>query len=399
MDQVFPFEADEVGSDLALVPLAARRALDQAGFHLPLAGWQSLPFDERQNLVTLGTQDDVDVAAVAAIVDDARPNARLVDPNSDPTPLNLPEGLSEQSGIDNERWANLGGLARYVLAHAARRAVQRHDPSLLTAALEAFCPRHTLPSPDPAPITPPPASRRFYAEPKSMRSEHMQFGVEQKTFTAEPKSIRPERMQHFTPEQRMLVSEKPVGLERTSEPKTMAPGPTTARPPQIISVVSDQKRLSTHIGPSGDVRMVDVADKPVSHRIAIATSRVRMRHDTVDRLLRGDTPKGEVLATARVAGIMAAKRTPELIPMCHAVALSHVEVRIDIDGSNACAIITARAEAIDRTGVEMEAMVAASITALTMYDMLKGIDREMVVEQVVLIEKSGGRSGTYRRSI
>ena len=161
MDHVFPFEAEEVGADLALVPLAARRALDQAGFHLPLAGWQSLPFKARQTLVALGAHDDVDVTAVAAIVDDARPNARLVDPNSDPTPGRLPEGLSEEHGIDTVRWAHLSGLARYVLAHAARRAMQRHDPTILTAALEAFSIRHTLPSPDPAQFTPPPPSKRF----------------------------------------------------------------------------------------------------------------------------------------------------------------------------------------------------------------------------------------------
>jgi len=144
--------------------------------------------------------------------------------------------------------------------------------------------------------------------------------------------------------------------------------------------------------------MVDVADKPPTRRRAVATSRVRMRPETVERLLRGDTPKGEVLATARVAAIMAAKRTPDIIPMCHAIALSHVEVAIDVEQASASVLITARAEAVDRTGVEMEAMVAASIAALTMYDMLKGIDREMVIEHVMLVEKSGGRSGHFRRS-
>jgi cyclic pyranopterin phosphate synthase len=164
-------------------------------------------------------------------------------------------------------------------------------------------------------------------------------------------------------------------------------------PPSQLSM-----HISTHIGPTGDVRMVDVADKPTTHRVAVATSRVRMRAETIERLSRGDTPKGEVLATARIAGIMAAKRTPEIIPMCHGIALSHVEVQIEIDKPSSTVRITARAEAIDRTGVEMEAMVAASIAALTIYDMLKGIDREMVVEQVMLVEKSGGRSGHFRRS-
>jgi cyclic pyranopterin monophosphate synthase len=185
-----------------------------------------------------------------------------------------------------------------------------------------------------------------------------------------------------------LTSRSPMP---SSDPRRIVEEPPSAPP-------APPPQLSTHIGPTGDVRMVDVADKPPTKRAAVATSRVRMREETIERLLRGDTPKGEVLATARIAGIMAAKRTPDIIPMCHGIALSHVEVQIQIDKPSCTVLITARAEAVDRTGVEMEAMVAASIAALTMYDMLKGIDREMVVEQVMLVEKSGGRSGHFRRS-
>lgn len=163
--------------------------------------------------------------------------------------------------------------------------------------------------------------------------------------------------------------------------------------------LTSNELISTHLGPAGDVRMIDVAEKATTRRRAVARSAVRMKPETAARLARGDTPKGEVLATARIAGIMAAKRTPELIPMCHAIALTHVAIAINVDELASLVTIEASAEALDRTGVEMEAMVAASIAALTIYDMLKGIDREMVIEHVALMEKSGGRSGHFRRSL
>jgi cyclic pyranopterin phosphate synthase len=122
-----------------------------------------------------------------------------------------------------------------------------------------------------------------------------------------------------------------------------------------------------------------------------------MRPETAARIARADAPKGDVLAAARIAGIMAAKRTPELIPLCHGVALTHVAVDLEIDEPAAAVRVTATAEALDRTGVEMEAMVAVSAACLTIYDMLKGIDREMVLGDIRLLEKSGGRSGHFRR--
>jgi cyclic pyranopterin phosphate synthase len=143
--------------------------------------------------------------------------------------------------------------------------------------------------------------------------------------------------------------------------------------------------------------MVDVTRKPETARRAVATATVRMRPETAQKIARQEAPKGEVLATARIAGIMAAKQTPELIPLCHAIALTRVTVDIEVDVPGARVVITATAEAFDRTGVEMEAMVAASIASLTIYDMLKGTDREMVVSEVKLLEKSGGRSGHFRR--
>jgi len=153
----------------------------------------------------------------------------------------------------------------------------------------------------------------------------------------------------------------------------------------------------THLSPSGAARMVGVGHKPVIQRQARATARVRMLPETAARVSAASGPKGDVLAVARVAGIMAAKRTPDLIPLCHGIALSQVTVDFAVDVEAGRVTVEATAEANDRTGVEMEAMVAASVAALTVYDMLKAVERGIVIEQIVLLEKSGGRSGHYRR--
>jgi cyclic pyranopterin phosphate synthase len=140
----------------------------------------------------------------------------------------------------------------------------------------------------------------------------------------------------------------------------------------------------SHVDEAGDVRMVDVGAKPLSRRRAVAVATVRMAPETARRLR--ELPKGDALATAQVAGIMAAKRTAELIPLCHPLPLSHVEVELEV-GDDAVAI-RASAETTAQTGVEMEALVAASVAALTVYDMAKAVDKEMVVEGVRLLEKS-----------
>jgi cyclic pyranopterin monophosphate synthase len=150
----------------------------------------------------------------------------------------------------------------------------------------------------------------------------------------------------------------------------------------------------THLTPEGHAHMVDIGAKDVTSRRATARARVSMSAATFERLASGDTPKGDVLAAARIAGIQAAKRTSELIPLCHLVFLTHVEIAITLEGG--AAIIDATAEARDRTGVEMEAMVAASTAALTLYDMLKAVDRGMTFD-VCLTEKTGGKSGTWQR--
>ena len=158
--------------------------------------------------------------------------------------------------------------------------------------------------------------------------------------------------------------------------------------------MTTKKLTLSHLTGAGDAHMVDVGDKAHTQRRAIARARVKMREETFAALASGDTPKGDVLAAARIAGIQAAKRTSELIPLCHMVQLTRVELSIELDGG--VALVTATAQAEDRTGVEMEAMVAVSVAALTLYDMLKGIDRSIVFD-VWLAEKSGGKTGTWQR--
>lgn len=141
--------------------------------------------------------------------------------------------------------------------------------------------------------------------------------------------------------------------------------------------------------------MVDVSAKPVTARRAVAIAFVRMSEKTANALRTGATPKGDVLAAARIAGIMAAKRTPELIPLCHTVSLAQVSVELIVEESGVT--VRATALAMDRTGVEMEALVAVTVAGLTVYDMLKSVDRSMVLERAMLVEKSGGRSGHWTR--
>ncbi|MAQ18638.1 MAG: cyclic pyranopterin monophosphate synthase MoaC [Sandaracinus sp.] len=151
----------------------------------------------------------------------------------------------------------------------------------------------------------------------------------------------------------------------------------------------------THLDEHGRARMVDVGDKPITAREARASARLRMAPETLEALRAGTTKKGDALATARIAGIQAAKRTPELIPLCHTIALTKVEVRFELRADGVAIETVARCA--DRTGVEMEALTAASVAALTLYDMLKAMDRGMVIEAVQLEAKSGGRSGDWHR--
>lgn len=151
----------------------------------------------------------------------------------------------------------------------------------------------------------------------------------------------------------------------------------------------------THLDESGAARMVDVSAKDVTTREATATGRVRMKPETLAVITTGTAKKGDVLATARIAGIMAAKRTHEIIPLCHPLMISKITVDLVPEGSDAIAV-TATVKVEGKTGVEMEALTAVSAACLTIYDMCKAIDRGMVIEAVRLIEKTGGASGHYR---
>ena len=153
----------------------------------------------------------------------------------------------------------------------------------------------------------------------------------------------------------------------------------------------------THLDAQGTARMVDVGDKPATDRRAVARAVVRMSPETAAKVAAGDAPKGDVLGTARIAGVLAAKRTGELIPLCHPLGLDHVDIDASVDAAAGTVTLTAEARVTARTGVEMEAMTAASVAALTVYDMVKGIERGVEIASVALLEKSGGRSGTWRR--
>jgi cyclic pyranopterin phosphate synthase len=153
----------------------------------------------------------------------------------------------------------------------------------------------------------------------------------------------------------------------------------------------------THLDAEGSARMVDVGAKEASERTALAEATLRMESATAEAVASGDAPKGDVLGTARIAGVQAAKRTAELIPLAHPLRLTFVDVRGDIDAGAGTIRLEAEARTVDRTGVEMEALTAASVAALTVYDMVKALERGVEIESVRLLSKSGGRSGDWRR--
>lgn len=153
----------------------------------------------------------------------------------------------------------------------------------------------------------------------------------------------------------------------------------------------------THFDEKGRSRMVDVGDKDVTHRTATAQGRVRMNPDTLDMILGGTAKKGDVLEVARLAGIMAAKKTWDLIPLCHPLPLTSVTIDFHTDREQSSITIEATVSVASRTGVEMEALTATAVAGLTVYDMCKAVDRGMVIDRIMLMEKSGGRSGHFVR--
>jgi cyclic pyranopterin phosphate synthase len=163
-----------------------------------------------------------------------------------------------------------------------------------------------------------------------------------------------------------------------------------------VEKTSKQKTALTHIGASGEARMVDVSAKPATERLAVAEGRVVMSEATLDLIVSGNAKKGDVLGAARIAGIMAAKRTSELIPLCHPLALSKVTLDIVTDKKLSGCIVRASVKVTGPTGVEMEALTAVSVACLTIYDMIKAVERGVRIEGIHLIEKKGGKSGHYR---
>ena len=151
----------------------------------------------------------------------------------------------------------------------------------------------------------------------------------------------------------------------------------------------------THFDAKGDATMVDVSAKAETERIAVAAGRIAMEKATLEKIMAGDMKKGDVLSVARLAGIMGAKRTPDLIPLCHPLNLSSVAVELSCDPDTSSVAITATAKITGRTGVEMEALTAVAVAALTVYDMCKSVDRGMRIGDIRLLRKSGGKSGTY----
>jgi len=153
----------------------------------------------------------------------------------------------------------------------------------------------------------------------------------------------------------------------------------------------------THLNSEGEARMVDVGKKGNTEREAVARGRVLMKPSTLEQIKTASLKKGDVLAVARVAGIMAAKKTPDLIPLCHPILIDNISIDFDLSGNDSLEI-TATAKSTGKTGVEMEALVAASVSALTIYDMCKSVDRGITITEIYLESKKGGKSGTYRRS-
>jgi len=394
---VYPFE--DIGDDLALPPLAARRALDRAGLRLSVDAYQGLSRGARENLARAGAEEKVDPEDVERVARTASPPATRIKPVPDPDPLSPPEQLNHALGprraVTPAQWAKLRALDRYALVHVMRRSIAHNDPGRLEAAADAIL-RHRQAA-DPRTQPPPREPARREAHDRESRTRErdrerdrdrdydlppvLDFGA------ARPRSDAPPRHDPVSSGGRSVDprSEPPqaIGLDAPFErsPSSRAPGAS----------------VSTHLSRSGEVHMVDVGDKPITHRRATATGVVTLTRETAARLARHDTPKGEVLATARIAGVMAAKRTSELIPLCHNIALTKVEVLIDVEVAAGIVTVSAAVEAHDRTGVEMEALTAVSVACLTIYDMLKGIDRTMTIGDVRLVSKSGGRSGDFVR--
>ena len=370
--------------DLESPPIAARRALDQSGLRLSVEGWRSLPLEDRQRLTLAGMPDRVDTEQVAGLLRRAVPPPQRIstvaDPDASAPPEALAKALEPTRAIDPRRWARLRGVDRYALAHTYRRAVARSAFSILGEAFDAVLAAAAPPAVQSTPL--PPSAGYQPAGWYSSMPEPREVG--RGGYLPPPPGQEGGRAYTPQPPQAQETYERSHAYEGQVRGFATHPPPAGA--------------LSNHLNEAGEVHMVDVARKPKTERRAVARGTVRMRPETLARLVSREAPKGEVLATARIAAVMAAKRTHEIIPLCHQVALTHLDVIIEIDVPNSAVHVTSVADAYDRTGCEMEAMVSVSTACLTIYDMLKGIDRDIVIGDVKLLEKSGGRSGLYKRA-
>lgn len=219
----------------------------------------------------------------------------------------------------------------------------------------------------------------------------------------QPLEPRPEPPTNAVPEAVEALCSLPLGawlalspLDRYALLKLTARG-QGERWQRAVAEIVGATAASSHLGPAGEVRMVDVSAKQATLRRAVAVSAVSMNEQAMRALEVGNAKKGDVLAAARLAGIMAAKRTSDLIPLCHPLSLTHCEVHVKPVPGQQRVSVRASVEVVARTGVEMEAMVAATTAALTVYDMLKGVDRSMTVGPTMLMEKTGGKSGDFKR--
>jgi cyclic pyranopterin phosphate synthase len=289
---VYAFEAIE--DSLPYMPLAARRLLDETGKKLTLAGWLSLPVEERWQIARAGGAPTVLVEA-AGLVDRAVPPPSRIEPMGEVSggapPPQLTSALGANRPLDGKVWQALRPLDRYALVKCAT------NRNKLGQAYE-----------------------------------------------------------------------------------------------EIVRGVS-----FSHLAPAGEARMVDVGDKTAMHRRAVATACVRTTPQVIEAIATGAAAKGDVLGASRIAGILASKRTPDLIPLCHPVQTTHAAVDFELDPPGGAIRVKSTVEAVDRTGVEMEALVAASVAALSVYDMIKSADRWACIEAVRLEEKSGGKSGDTTR--
>lgn len=389
----FIYGFEQIGADLPLLPLAARRALDRAGLKLSLEGWVSLGVKERRTLAMLGAEEVVDVMAVAAIALRAQPIPVRMDVKPEPDtrtpPSELSAALAPLGVLDSGVWSSLRGLDRYALVAAYQKAIARNEPSLLETTFEAVMRSLSWSASAMAQTTrvlPEMLAQPIVSMPAAPATEQM-LGTES-TMSA-PSSVLP------APGSSPSAAGDAPSSERKSSSSKMRKTLVSAVDP--TQATQELTTLSNHLNAQGLVHMVDVGEKHTTERRAVASAVVKMRRETAERIVKSDAPKGEVLSAARIAGIMAAKRTSELIPLCHAVALTHVGIDIQVNELLGSALVKATVEARDRTGVEMEALTAVSVACLTIYDMLKGIDREIVIGDIKLLEKSGGRSGFFQR--